>query len=282
MMLSTSIAKKIFRNYKKAADAKNADSMFHVGVCYSVGYGIAKDEKMALKWCVDAAKAGSLDAKHYLAENCEIGEISVPAEEAFAWYHDAAETYHLKAMWKVICYYFHGYGTEKNAAKSSSWKHRYNIRIGDTSTSEALVHVGETLLYRAVRKGDKEAVKYLLRQDNVNTKDKDGRTPLHVAAESGHFDVFQILREEFQADIHAKDKMGMTALNIAMKNGNLEITAAISGGSNAYTTLSLRGNKIHPKEVQALAKSLRKNLTIIQLDLGGMLELSKLMFACMW
>src|SRR4051794_3211702 len=109
MILSTSIAKKIFRNYKKAADAKDADSMFHVGVCYSVGYGVAKDEKMALKWCVDAIKAGSLDAKHYLAENCEIGEISVPTEEAFAWYLDAAETYHLKAMWKVICYYFHGY-----------------------------------------------------------------------------------------------------------------------------------------------------------------------------
>src|SRR4051812_46387266 len=111
MMLSTSIAKKIFRNYKKAADANDANSMFHVGVCYSVGYGVAKNEKEALKWCVEAAKVASFEAKTYLAENCEIGEISVSAEMAFAWYREVAEADHLKAMWKVICCYFHGHGT---------------------------------------------------------------------------------------------------------------------------------------------------------------------------
>src|SRR3954454_4392495 len=106
MALSTPIAERIFRNYKKAASSKvqkDANAMFHVGVCYSVGYGIAKDEKKALEWCVDAAEGGSLDAKSYLAENYDIGEIPVSAEKAFAWYLDAAEAYHLKAMWKVVC-----------------------------------------------------------------------------------------------------------------------------------------------------------------------------------
>src|SRR3954467_6415975 len=108
MMLSKSIAKKIFHNYKKAADAKDADSMFQVGVCYSVGYGVAaKDEKKALKLCAEAAEVGSLDAKSYLAENWEIGEIPVSAEKAFDWYREAAEANHLKATWKVICCYFH-------------------------------------------------------------------------------------------------------------------------------------------------------------------------------
>src|SRR3954471_23875868 len=102
MMLSTSIAKKIFRNYKKAADAKDVDSMFHVGVCYSVGYGVAKDNKRAIEWCVNAAEVGSLDAMSYLAENWEIGDIPVSAEMALAWYHNAAKTGHLGAMWKVI------------------------------------------------------------------------------------------------------------------------------------------------------------------------------------
>src|SRR3954463_5820059 len=111
MLLSAPIAKKIFRNYKKAADAKDtkdANSMFHVGVCYSVGYGVTKDEKKALEWCVDAAKVGSLDALFYLAENCEIGEVPVPAEVAFAWHHKAAKEGHLRAMWKVVYCYFHG------------------------------------------------------------------------------------------------------------------------------------------------------------------------------
>src|SRR5436305_4097530 len=123
MMLSTSIAKKIFRNYEKAANAQDANSMFHVGVCYSVGYGVTKDEKKALDWCVDAAKLGSLDALFYLAENCELGEIPVSAELAFAWYQDAATVGHLRAMWKVICCYFREYGTEKDAFKLAYWRH---------------------------------------------------------------------------------------------------------------------------------------------------------------
>src|SRR3954467_5421211 len=101
MMLSPSIAGKIFRNYKKAADAGDANSMFHVGVCYSVGYGVSKDEKKALEWCIKAAKVGSLDAMLYLAENCDIGELPVSAEMSFAWYHDAAKSGHLRAIWKV-------------------------------------------------------------------------------------------------------------------------------------------------------------------------------------
>src|SRR4051794_28184661 len=69
LRLSTSIAKRIFRNYKKAADKNDADSVFHVGVCYSVGYGVAKDEKKALEWCICVADIGSLGAKSFLAAN---------------------------------------------------------------------------------------------------------------------------------------------------------------------------------------------------------------------
>ena len=151
MMLSLPIAKKIFRDYKKAADAKDANSMFHVGVCYSVGYGVSKNEKKALGWCVEAAKVGSLDAMLYLAENCEIGEIPVSAEMVFAWYHDAAKSGHVRAMWKVVCCYFRAQGTKKNVVESSSWKFRYNNQRRIVSISEALVHIDETLLHRAAR-----------------------------------------------------------------------------------------------------------------------------------
>src|SRR3954462_6670925 len=126
MMLSMPIAKKIFRNYKRAAEAveaKDADSMFHLGMCYSVGYGVTKDEKKALEWCVNAAKVGSLDAKIYLAENYEIGEILVSSELAFTWYHDAAAAGYPGAMWKVVCCYFQGYGTKRNAGELGYWRH---------------------------------------------------------------------------------------------------------------------------------------------------------------
>src|SRR5436305_667773 len=149
MTLSTPIAKKIFRNYKKAAtaNAKDVNSMFHVGVCYSVGYGVTKDEKEALEWCVKAAKSGSLEALFYLAENHEIREIPVPVDMAFAWYQDAATAGHLRAMCKVICCYFQGYGTEKDALKLGHWRHLYNIQTRAVPTSEASIHIDETLLH---------------------------------------------------------------------------------------------------------------------------------------
>src|SRR4051812_18512717 len=187
-MLSKPIAEKIFRNYKKAADAKDTNSMFLTGVCYSVGYGVTKDEKKALEWCVEAAKAGSPDALFYLTENCEIGEMPVSAEMAFAWYHDAARAGHHRAMWKVVCCYFHGHGTKKSPVECCYWKRQYNDQLGIAPISESLVYIGETSLHRAVRNWDKETVKYILRQEKekVNTKNKDGQTPLHLAAESGN------------------------------------------------------------------------------------------------
>src|SRR3954467_3543709 len=110
-----SITDSFFRNSEKVAKAGNETEMLRVGACYSTGYGVPKDENMAVEWCVNAAKAKSLDSLFYLAENCEIGKIPVPAEMAFTWYHDAAKAGHLGAMWKVICCYSCGYGTEKNA-----------------------------------------------------------------------------------------------------------------------------------------------------------------------
>src|SRR3954469_9934382 len=164
MLRSTSIAERIFRNYEKAAKAGDGKAMFNVGACYSTGYGVPKDENMAVEWCVKAAKVGSLDALCYLAENCEIGKIPVPAEMAFTWYHDAAEAGHLSAIWKVVCCYFCGYGTEKNAVECGNWKDRYNRQKKIDSTSEAQVHIDESLLHRAVRVGNKEALKHIFHQ----------------------------------------------------------------------------------------------------------------------
>jgi hypothetical protein len=283
-MLSKPVAEKIFRNYKKAADAKDANSMFHLGMCYSVGYGVTKDSRKALEWRVKAAKVGSLDAKIYLGENYEIGEIPVSSEMAFTWYHDAAKAGYLGAMWKVVCCYFRGYGTEKNAEELGYWRHRYNTRTRDTLISEASVRLSETLLHRTVRKGNKETVKNILRQDkdNIHKKDRDGQTPLHIAAENGHIEIVQILLEEFQADIHAKNEKGLTALNIAVKRGNLEIAMAISGSSITCTTFSLSDNNIGAEGAQGLAKSLKQNATLTQLDLSRMSKSSKFTFECVY
>ena len=169
--------------------------------------------------------------------------MSVSAEMAFTWYHNAAEAGHLGAIWKVICCYFYGYGTEKDTVKSCFWKNRYNHQMKIDSTSGTQVHFDEALLHRAVRTGNKETVKYILRQEEsiVDLKNKDGQTPLHIAAENGHAEIIQMLVEEFRADVSAKNNKGKTAMNIAAENGHLEIAMMTSGKPNACTELDLTG-----------------------------------------
>src|SRR4051812_17079452 len=128
MKLSEPMAKKIFRSYKKSADAKDTNFMLRVGKCYSAGYGVTKDKTKALEWCVDAAKVGSEDAMIYLADNWEIGEIPIVAETVFSWYLTAAKNNHLKAMYKVIYCYFDGSGTEKDEVKCGHWISRYDTQ----------------------------------------------------------------------------------------------------------------------------------------------------------
>jgi len=57
--------------------------------------------------------------------------------------------------------------------------------------------------------------KYILKQKNVNIRDKDGKTLLHYAAQKGYLDVIKLLLEK-GADINAKDKDGKTPLHDAI------------------------------------------------------------------
>src|SRR4051794_9855540 len=122
MSVSEDIMKHFFRNYQKAANDGDADSMIHVSLCYALGYGVQKNEDEAFVWCTKAAETKSLNALFYLAENYEIREIPVLPEKAFTWYHYAAKAGHLGAIWKVVCCYFCGYGTEKNPLECAYWK----------------------------------------------------------------------------------------------------------------------------------------------------------------
>jgi len=91
-------------------------------------------------------------------------------------------------------------------------------------------------LFEATRQGDIERVTLLLDQGvDVNTKDEEGRTSLHIASWRGHFDIASLLLKN-GADINARDNFGDTSLhdccwkesvesvNFLLKNGaNTEI-----------------------------------------------------------
>lgn len=109
---------------------------------------------------------------------------------------------------------------------------------------------GRTALHAMLDIGSSNYNKYRLSKDtlelllskgaDVNLKDKDGRTPLHFAAESADGDIVELLLDK-GADINAKDdESGFTALHHAAQFGN----------ENAAELLITRGADINAKDNQ--------------------------------
>lgn len=79
-------------------------------------------------------------------------------------------------------------------------------------------------IHQAAMKGDLAGVKKILakKPDSLNSKDKDGKTPLHFAVQSGNKEVAEFLLAQ-GADIDAKDGKGNTPLHNAPALKHAEI-----------------------------------------------------------
>ncbi|OQS02843.1 ankyrin repeat domain-containing protein 50-like [Thraustotheca clavata] len=79
---------------------------------------------------------------------------------------------------------------------------------------------GKSALHLAVQVGSSAVVKVLVNssQINLNIEDADGNTPLHIAAQ---YDKATVIRLLMYADFNRKNKNGKTALYIAAESGNV-------------------------------------------------------------
>ncbi len=72
---------------------------------------------------------------------------------------------------------------------------------------------GQTPLHIAARNGSKNVAEVLIeRGGEVDAKDNEGRTPLHLASENGHAPVIDLLITH-KAQVNSRDKIGRTPLH---------------------------------------------------------------------
>jgi ankyrin repeat protein len=78
-------------------------------------------------------------------------------------------------------------------------------------------------LYRAIHTGDLDQIKrHLLHGTDIHSPDREGNTPLHVAAEQGRLVISQLLLEH-GAPLDAHDAQGRTPLEAALLAGKVQV-----------------------------------------------------------
>ncbi|KAK9291352.1 hypothetical protein L1049_019298 [Liquidambar formosana] len=85
-------------------------------------------------------------------------------------------------------------------------------------TCELLDYKGRTALHVAVESGKTSVIKYALMTRDleglINKQDKEGNTPLHLAAIHGHHDIANLLAGDRRVDKRAMNKEGLTSIEI--------------------------------------------------------------------
>ncbi len=101
--------------------------------------------------------------------------------------------------------------------------------------------VGKTPLYLAAVTGHKDVVKFLLASKaDVNAKDISGQTPLCGVALSGHKDMVELLLAS-KADVNAKANNGHTPLHEAAYGGNKDVVELLLASKADVNAKANRG-----------------------------------------
>jgi len=120
-----------------------------------------------------------------------------------------------------------------------------------------------------LQEGKKEDFEAVLTEENVNTKDRDGQTLLHLAAKQNDLETASIILKK-GAKIDALDATGKTPLLVALERRSLPVTEFLAGEGADIFIEDNQGESAfsYAKEVALLARILNSK-TIVQKNKEG-------------
>jgi uncharacterized protein len=143
-----------FRWIQKAADQGHGEAELILGLMFNEGIGTAKDESEAVSWYRKAADHGERRAQYQLARAYALGRgVAEDLREAAQWYRRAAEQGLVHAQRSLALLYDTGTGVEKDATEALRWY----LKAAEQGDAAAQFRAG--LICKDDLKNAKEAVR---------------------------------------------------------------------------------------------------------------------------
>ncbi len=124
---------------KPIAEAGEPEAMANLGSFYSLGLGVATNEKLAFEWYLKASEKGYAFAMQNLANKYRYGNgVDRNVDEALKWYRRSAEMGNPASQYTLADILFDGYITTQNETEGLDWLRK----AADQNYAEALNRLG--------------------------------------------------------------------------------------------------------------------------------------------
>jgi len=145
----------------ETAERGDAEAQFNLGMMYSTGLGIEKDDAAAFRWVHKAAEQGHGEAEFILALMFDQGVGTAREEsEALTWYRRAADHGDRRAQYQLARAYALGRGVAKDPHEAARWYRRAAEQgLANAQSSLALLYEAGT----GVEQDEREALRWYLK-----------------------------------------------------------------------------------------------------------------------
>ena len=153
----TQADQKPIEEVKARAEAGDAESEVELGLRYTNGEGVAKDQVEAVKWYRKAAEQNYPRGQYNLGVGYYKGEGVVKDQaEAVKWFRKAAEQNLARAQYNLGVCYYNGEGVAKDYVEAYKWL-LLGARQGDEDDKKNMTELESKLRPEQIAEGQKRA-----------------------------------------------------------------------------------------------------------------------------